>query len=106
MAAIWVTDFYNLQAVDARKALYVIGSDVLGPMGHEFVPLVTKDDAADFLKEHKGRRILTFEQVTGDLAFQARRRQVLKPADLAEIKVRRDISAMLRGASRAIFDQG
>ena len=31
MAALWVTDFYNLQAVDARKAWYVIGSDVLGP---------------------------------------------------------------------------
>ena len=25
MAAIWVTDFYNLQPVDARKAFYVIG---------------------------------------------------------------------------------
>jgi copper chaperone NosL len=67
MAAIWVTDFYNLQPVDARKAFYVIGSDVLGPMGHEFVPLATREDAADFLKDHKGRRILSFDQVTGDL---------------------------------------
>jgi nitrous oxide reductase accessory protein NosL len=67
MAAIWVTDFYSLQAVDARKAWYVIGSDVLGPMGHELVPLAGKEDAADFLKDHKGRRILTFEQVTKDL---------------------------------------
>ncbi|MDP1733904.1 MAG: nitrous oxide reductase accessory protein NosL, partial [Sulfuritalea sp.] len=70
MAAIWVTDFYNLQLVDARTAWYVIGSDVLGPMGHEFVPLVTKEDAADFLKDHKGRRILTFEQVTKDLPLK------------------------------------
>jgi nitrous oxide reductase accessory protein NosL len=67
MATIWVTDFYNLQRIDAKKAHYVIGSDVLGPMGHEFVPLATKEDAADFLKDHKGRRILTFDQVTGDL---------------------------------------
>ncbi|MDK9702260.1 MAG: nitrous oxide reductase accessory protein NosL [Sulfuritalea sp.] len=70
MAAIRVTDFYNLQAVDARKALYVIGSDVLGPMGHEFVPLVSKEDAADFLKDHKGKRILTFDQVTKDLPLK------------------------------------
>jgi nitrous oxide reductase accessory protein NosL len=70
MAAIWVTDFYNLQPVDARKALYVIGSDVLGPMGHEFVPLVSREDAGDFLKEHKGRRILGFEQVSKDLPFR------------------------------------
>ena len=67
MVAIRVTDFYNLQPVDARKAFYVIGSDVLGPMGHEFVPLATREDAADFLKDHKGRRILSFDQVTGDL---------------------------------------
>jgi nitrous oxide reductase accessory protein NosL len=67
MATIWVTDFYNLQRIDAKKAFYVTGSDVLGPMGHEFVPLATKEDAADFLKDHKGRKILTFEQVTKDL---------------------------------------
>ena len=67
MVAIRVTDFYNLQPVDARKAFYVIGSDVLGPMGHELVPLATREDAADFLKDHKGRRILSFDQVTGDL---------------------------------------
>jgi copper chaperone NosL len=66
MAAIWVTDFYNLQPVDARKAWFVIGSDVLGPMGHEFVPLATAEDAADFLKEHKGRKILRFDQVAAE----------------------------------------
>jgi len=70
MAAIWVTDFYNLRPVDARKALYVVGSDVLGPMGHELVPLASREDAADFLKEHKGRRILSLEQVTRDLPFR------------------------------------
>ena len=70
MAAIWVTDFYNLQPIDARKAWYVIGSDVLGPMGDEFVPLATKEDAADFRKDHKGKRILTFDQVTLELVLK------------------------------------
>lgn len=64
MASIWVTDYYNLKPMEARKAFYVIGSDVMGPMGHEFVPLATREDAADFLKEHKGKRILGFDQVT------------------------------------------
>lgn len=67
IARIVVTDYYNLQPVDARTALYVIGSDVLGPMGNELVPLATQADAADFLKEHKGKRILRFDQVTKDL---------------------------------------
>ena len=62
--AIAVTDFYNLGKVDARQAWFVIGSDVLGPMGHEFVPLANKMDADDFLKDHKGKRALTFDQIT------------------------------------------
>lgn len=64
MAGIWVTEFYGLTRIDARKALYVTGSDVLGPMGHELVPLETQADANDFLKEHKGKRILGFGQVS------------------------------------------
>jgi len=67
IASIWVTDFYNLQKMDAKKAWYVTGSDVLGPMGHELVPLASKADAEDFLKEHKGARALGFEQVTKDM---------------------------------------
>ena len=70
MASIWVTDYYNLQLVDAKAAFYVIGSDVLGPMGHEFVPLATRSDAEDFMKEHKGRRILGFTEVTRELPFK------------------------------------
>lgn len=67
VAAMWVTEFYGLTRIDARKAFYVIGSDVLGPMGHELVPLETEADALDFLKEHKGRRMVTFDQVTPEM---------------------------------------
>jgi copper chaperone NosL len=67
IAAIGVTEFYGLTRIDARNAFYVIGSDVLGPMGHEFVPLATRADAENFLKDHQGRRILTFKEVTADL---------------------------------------
>ena len=68
IGGIYVTDFYNLQRIDARQAFYVVGSDVLGPMGHELVPLAGRADADDFLREHKGRRILTFGQVTPEIA--------------------------------------
>ena len=67
ITGIHVTDFYNLERVDARKAWFVTGSDVLGPMGHEFVPLATREDADDFFKEHKGKRLLTFAQVTPEM---------------------------------------
>ncbi len=67
LAGLYVTEFYGLSRVDARKAFYVIGSDVLGPMGHELVPLASKEDAEEFLKDHKGRQILTFDQVTPEI---------------------------------------
>lgn len=73
MARIVVTDYYNLQSIDAKTAFYVIGSDVLGPMGHELVPLASQADAEEFMKEHKGKggtRILRFDQVKQDLPFQ------------------------------------
>jgi nitrous oxide reductase accessory protein NosL len=68
IAGIFVTDFYNLERIDARKALFVVGSDALGPMGHEFVPLASKLDADDFMKDHKGKKILPFERITASMA--------------------------------------
>ena len=68
ITGIYVTDFYNLERIDARKAYFVSGSDVLGPMGHEFVPLANKADADDFLKDHKGKKLYTFERVTPAMA--------------------------------------
>jgi copper chaperone NosL len=70
MARLLVTDYYNLQPVDAKIAFYVIGSDVLGPMGHELVALASRADAQDFLKEHKGKRILRFDEVPATLPAQ------------------------------------
>jgi copper chaperone NosL len=62
-----VTEFYNLEKIEASKAFYVFGSDVMGPMGHELVPLATKGDAEDFLADHKGRRILRYDEVTPEI---------------------------------------
>ena len=65
----WVTEFYGLKRIDARKAHYVIGSDVLGPMGHELVPFENEADASEFLNEHKGQRLLSFDQVTPEIVL-------------------------------------
>jgi len=67
IARIYVTDFYNLERIDAHKAVFVVGSDVLGPMGHELVPLASKADAEDFLKDHKGKKTLVFDRVTVEI---------------------------------------
>ena len=64
IAAIYVNDYYSLKPVDARQAYFVIGSDVFGPMGKELVPFGRLNDANAFLKDHKGRKVLRFSDVT------------------------------------------
>jgi nitrous oxide reductase accessory protein NosL len=64
IAAIYVKEYYEMKLIDARKALFVMGSDVYGPMGHELIPLATEEDARTFMKDHKGKRILRFEEIT------------------------------------------
>jgi len=63
IVSVGVTDYYSLERVDAYSAWYVIGSDVLGPMGHELVALATREDAETFMIDHQGRRMLRFNQV-------------------------------------------
>lgn len=70
IARIGVTEYYELKRIDARRAWYVIGSDVMGPMGHELIPLASRADAEEFKGDHQGRRILRFEEVGRDLPYK------------------------------------
>lgn len=64
IAAIFVTEYYNTTAIAAKDAFFALGSDVFGPMGHELVPFATEQDGQEFLKDHKGKRLLRFDEVT------------------------------------------
>ena len=61
--AMFFTEYYNVQPIEARASFFVIGSDVLGPMGRELIPLANMKDAEQFMADHKGKRILKFEEV-------------------------------------------
>ncbi|MHB8770463.1 MAG: nitrous oxide reductase accessory protein NosL [Syntrophales bacterium] len=65
--AIAVMDYYGLTWIDARKAWYVLGSDVYGPMGRELIPLEKEAAAREFLKDHKGTRIIRFTDATPEV---------------------------------------
>lgn len=64
IAEIHVKDYYSLAIIDGRQAFYVIGSNVLGPMGKELVPFARKDDAEGFMRDHRGVKILRFAEIT------------------------------------------
>ncbi len=63
-AALAVKEYYSLMIIDARAAFFVIGSDVFGPMGGELIPFTTEKDARSFKLDHKGKRILRFNEIT------------------------------------------
>jgi nitrous oxide reductase accessory protein NosL len=61
--AVFVKDYYTLEPMDGKAAYYVLGSDVMGPMGNELIPFRTAEAADGFLKDHKGQRVLRFEEI-------------------------------------------
>ena len=58
-------------------AYYVIGSDVLGPMGHDLIPHPDEYDMKEFSKDHFGKRILRFDEVTMDMLLALDRGEFL-----------------------------
>jgi copper chaperone NosL len=72
---IYVTDYYEVGLIPAKTALYVIGSDVLGPMGHELLPFKDRESAQEFLEDHKGKSVLSFRDVTVAIIESLDRRQ-------------------------------
>jgi nitrous oxide reductase accessory protein NosL len=67
IAAIFVTSYYDRKPIDARTASFVVGSDVLGPMGPELVPHASFGEASEFSRDHDGSKIVGFDDVTPDL---------------------------------------
>jgi copper chaperone NosL len=66
ITGIYVTEYYSTKLLDARKLFFVIGSNVYGPMGDEFVPLSSEADAREFMRDHKGTQLLKFQEVTNE----------------------------------------
>ncbi|MDH3329227.1 MAG: nitrous oxide reductase accessory protein NosL [Desulfobulbaceae bacterium] len=55
IAKIWVRDFNSSEWLDAKSAHFVVGSDVMGPMGKELIPFQEQSAAESFQQEHGGQ---------------------------------------------------
>jgi copper chaperone NosL len=65
--AIFVMDYYALALINGQEAFYVLGSDIYGPMGKELIPFSKEADAREFMKDHTGKSILRFKEVTPEI---------------------------------------
>lgn len=64
IGAVLVNDYYAVKPISAYDAYFVVGSDVLGPMGRELIPFAGERDAREFMKDHRGGKVLRFHEVT------------------------------------------
>ncbi|SFP87746.1 nitrous oxide reductase accessory protein NosL [Hydrogenimonas thermophila] len=67
---ILVRDYYTLKPVLAESAWYVVGSNVFGPMGNELIPFKTEEAAKNFMADHKGKKILRFNDITKEIVYK------------------------------------
>ena len=64
IGTIYFTDYYTTRLLPAADLFFVLGSDVYGPMGHELIPIAGKEAAESFARDHGGKQILRFDQIT------------------------------------------
>ena len=64
IGSIYITEYYSTELTEARKVFFVLGSNVNGPMGAELVPLASETAAREFMKDHKGKKVLKFNEVS------------------------------------------
>ena len=67
---ILVQDYYTQQTIDAKKAYFVLGSDVYGPMGNELIAFKDKKAAQRFSLDHRGKKTLLFKDITEDEVYK------------------------------------
>lgn len=60
-------DYYTQKIIDAKNAYFVMGSDVLGPMGNELIAFEDLENAKEFKLDHKGINILQFNAIDNDI---------------------------------------
>lgn len=66
IGAIFVTDYYTTELMDAATAAFVVGSNVFGPMGREFIPHKNLSCAVEFAGDHGGTVIESFQEITAE----------------------------------------
>lgn len=65
-----VQSYFTGKPIDARDALWVAGSDVVGPMGPALVPLETQKELETFQSRHGGKTVFRLSEMT-DKKWQA-----------------------------------
>jgi nitrous oxide reductase accessory protein NosL len=69
ISEITVSDYYTLEEISAKKAFYVLDSDIFGPMGRELIPFKSEKSAKAFMDDHNGKAMLKFDEITDKMVM-------------------------------------
>ncbi len=64
---IYVQDFTSGRKVDAKDAVYLFGSNVVGPHGDDLIPFENMNNAKLFMLKNSGTKILKFNKLSKGL---------------------------------------
>ena len=66
VSVMWVKDFNSGTWINAAEAHYVLGSNMMGPMGKELIPFADQDAAMKFHQE-QGGTVMGYADITPDV---------------------------------------
>jgi len=64
---IYIKDYLTGEQADAKQAVYVFGSRIIGPHGDDLIPFATETNAKLFMMKHGGTKLLPYSKITAGL---------------------------------------
>jgi nitrous oxide reductase accessory protein NosL len=63
IAGTYFKDYLKETWLEADKAFFVVGSEIMGPMGIEFLPVDSEQAAEELKEQEKGQEIIPFKEI-------------------------------------------
>ncbi len=64
---IYIKDYLTGEKADAKQAVYVFGSRIVGPHGDDLIPFASESNAKLFMMKHGGTKLLPYSKITAGL---------------------------------------
>ncbi len=71
IAKIYFKDYLKESWIEADKTFFVTGSEIMGPMGIEFLPADSMQAAEELKKQEKGQDIIHFKEINRQYMIKA-----------------------------------
>lgn len=71
VAKIYFKDYFKESWLEADRTFFVTGSEIMGPMGVEFLPVDSEQAAKELKKQEQGKNIIHFNKISRQYMIKA-----------------------------------